>query len=173
MNDKGQMSTIDLTVAFVIMLFIIFASLEVWTTGVRKMDTVYNKRGIDRKVLDVAESLVETPGVPSGWHTLDVVDSSTVGSVGFARKRNVLDGPRLDKASSMDYGELRRIMGLSKEEIHVVVRNLSDPGRRVVYEYGQGTDGTAVVVNRYGMLGGDMVEVSVRLYYPEGSQLSV
>jgi hypothetical protein len=165
MNEKGQISTIDLTIAFIIMIAILLSVMEVWNTIITHINQFYHKRTIHRKALDAAEMLVNTPGMPYDWQNLGEVNSSTVDSIGFAARDNVLDYLKLEKTSSIDYGELKKILGLNKEEARITVIDVMNSSRPVLFEYGLPANGTSVVAGRYGLLNGSIVEARVELYY--------
>ena len=116
--------------------------------------------------------LVKNPGLPPDWASQHEVNSSTVSSIGFASKENILDYERLEKAESIGYDELKKILGLKKEEAHITVRDLSNSSRPVLFEYGLPSGDTSIVVRRYGLLNGSIVELQVSLYYSQDSFLT-
>ena len=120
---------------------------------------------MDRKVADVAELLIKTPGDPSNWPSLQTINSTTINSLGFASSDNVLEFDKLDGASSIDYPELKKILGLSKEDVFITVSDLASSNKSRIYEYGFARNDTSVVVTRYGLLNGTLVEVRTQLYY--------
>jgi len=91
MSKKGQISTIDLTVAFTLVLLILLTTMEVWTLGLTKIFKFNDKRSLDRKALEVSELLIKTPGMPAEWQTLDSIDARYVSTIGFAKRDNILD----------------------------------------------------------------------------------
>ena len=155
----------DLTMAMVLVLFIILSAYEVWGMTVSKLDSFMTRRTLEHKLRDVSELLVRTGGDPTDWSAMTDVDADNVRSIGFAAQDNVLDFQRLEKAQTIDYESLREFLGLGKEDVYVTVTELESGNRRVYYEMGRQPDGTRVTANRYALLNDTIVEVKVTLYY--------
>ncbi|MFC2163266.1 hypothetical protein ACFLRF_06250, partial [Candidatus Altiarchaeota archaeon] len=160
------------TVAFMICVFIVMSVMDVWTAQVSGINRFILKRGINRKSLAVGQMLVRKPGMPTDWEKTDTVNSSTVDLIGFSKGGNLLDRSKLDKASSITYEQLRQLIGLSKEDAYITVRDITDPTSPVLYEYGMDSNATSVVISRYGVLDDSIMEVKVKLYYKSGSHLN-
>ncbi len=169
MSKKGQISTIDLTVAFTLVLLILLTTMEVWTLGLTKIFKFNDKRSLDRKALEVSELLIKTPGMPAEWQTLDSIDARYVSTIGFAKRDNILDASKLEKAGEITYENLTKILGLTKEDVHITVTDIQNSSLPVLYEIGEPTNRPMVIMNRYGLLNDTIVEVGVRVYFPEDS----
>jgi len=150
---KGVVSTIDLVVASVVVLFILVSVVEVWSHGVNRIHDFDVERDMYFKLVEVSESLVKTPGVPLNWHLLDQRDSETVSSIGLALRDNYLSRGRVEAFMDMEYEEARRILGLGRFDFHLELVNASDGD--VIYE--AGVDGEGATLERLCILGDDVV----------------
>jgi len=169
MRSRGQISNIDLAVAFVVVLFILLSVFEVWNMSLSRLARFESKRVIDRRVSETAELLVKTPGAPSDWWKQEVVNSTSVQSMGFAEKDNILSSERLGKAYSLDYETMKEILSLSKEEYYITVSDLESANRTIIYAMGRKPGKYSVVVSRYAILNDTIVELKVSLYYDDST----
>ena len=173
MNQKAQISTLDLVIAVSIFIFILLTIMGAWNNTRLKIDLFEDKRKIYQKGLDVAEMLVKTQGDPVNWGELSVVDSSNVDAIGIASEDNVLDPEKLDKLGEIDYGELRRILGLSREEFNLTIYNISGGSENSLYSFGQPPFNlTRVRISRYASLDDDIVELRLMLFYNTSTHLT-
>ena len=155
----------DLLIGFFIVLFIVLSFTEVWNSTVIQLGVFDSRRTMDRRISDVAESLVKTTGSPPRWFMLGTVNSTSVKSMGFAARDNVLSGERLGRTASMDYDDLRSILGLSREEYYITVTDLESANKTVLYSIGRDFSGQKAVASRFALLNGTIVEVKVSLYF--------
>jgi hypothetical protein len=166
-NKKGQISTIDLVIAASIFISLLLSITWAWNDSRLKINLFENKRELYQKGLDIAEMLVKTSGDPANWHELNTVNSGTVNAIGLASEDNVLDEDKLDKLGYVDYEELRRILGLSKEDFNLTVYNITGGAETPLYSFGRPSlDLTKIRISRYASFGiNDIVELRLLLFY--------
>ena len=173
MNSKGQTSGLDLVIAFILVAFILISVMEVWNNTISKLSVFQSKKTSDNRLLDISELLLKTPGDPVNWYKMGDVNPSTVKTIGFAAEDNILDPARIEKASEVDYDDLKDILGLSKEEIHITVTDLESWNRTTVYELGKPAEDTALTLSRYALLNDSMVELRITLYYANTTYMTM
>ncbi|MFH1055383.1 MAG: hypothetical protein V1744_04745 [Candidatus Altiarchaeota archaeon] len=173
MRSRGQTSGLDLVVAFMLVVFILVSVWEVWTSAITKLGLFQDKRTLDDRLLDVSELLVKTPGDPQNWHDMGEVNPDTVRSIGFALKDNVLDPAKMQRASTLEYESLRAILGLSKEDVYITIKDLESGNKTPLYAMGRPPEGGRSTLSRYAVLNGSMAEVSVSLYYANETYMTV
>ncbi len=167
MRSKGQISGLDLIVASMIIVFIMMSAMEVWNTTILQINKFNSKKDVDNKLLNAAEMLVKTPGDPVDWHEKQDINAQTVNTIGLAKDDNVLDTERLERLSSIEYEQMKQMIGLSKEEFYLTIKDLESPDKTILYEAGTPTQGTRVSATRYALLNDTLVELKLTLYYDE------
>jgi len=165
MYKKGQVSNFDLVIAMSIFIFILFVMVGTWDEISRKIYHYEDRRSTYYKGLDITDILIKTTGNPTNWDRLDTIDSSTVFAIGFASKPNVLDEDKIEKFESLEYGEMKDILGLSKEDFNLVIHNIGGSDEILLYSFGDGLNKSHVRIDRYAILDEDLVRLSLKLYY--------
>lgn len=177
MDDKGQISTLDLVIASAVFVGILLSVIYLWSDTVKSISRTSEKSDLDSKVRDVSEALVKTPGDPPDWQKMSASDinSSTVKSLGLTKEDNILDPEKLNKFGLINYEEARTIMGLSREAYNITITNSTN---EIVYSFGRpfevgdcGPYGcpprSIASAERLALLGGNKVKISVILFTQE------
>ncbi|MBU0761525.1 MAG: hypothetical protein KKD39_00725 [Candidatus Altiarchaeota archaeon] len=160
--SKGQLSSIDLVFASLLVVFILLTVYEVWGTTVTKTGSYHQNRKINDMLSSISEALVTTAGNPPNWHELASVNPDNISSIGFAVRQNVLDYKKLDKAAELDYADLKNILGVGGDEISIKVYDLN-AANRILYDIGMDGGSTESRISRLAILNQTSVEVVVSL----------
>jgi len=165
MDNRGQSSSLDLVIASLLLVLIQIAIAQAWKMAVLRINSYADKKTLDNKLVDVSELLVATGGDPVDWYEKPQINPLTVNTIGFAGEDNVLDYARLDRAKTIGYDDFKEMLGLSKEEFRLTVRDVETPGAGIAYEFGGEPSGTRASITRYALLNGSVAEVTLSLYY--------
>lgn len=168
---KGQISSLDLVIAASIFIAIMLSIIGAWNDIRYRIDRYEDKRLISQKALSVAELLTKTGGDPVYWEGLGTVDSDTVNSLGLSSGDNILDEEKLVRFGTADYGEIKTILGLSREEFNLTVYNVTGGNRVLLYSFGRSYNETNSRVSRYALLDNDLVELRLVLFYNTSTYL--
>ncbi|NYZ79111.1 hypothetical protein H0N99_03095 [Candidatus Micrarchaeota archaeon] len=94
---KAQLFSEDIIFAIVLVIFIFSLWLAMRERVQSMISTSEDKREIDEAASNAMSQLVESDGVPPNWNTLTTINETTVGSIGLANGRNVLDSGKVTK----------------------------------------------------------------------------
>ncbi len=156
---RGQISTIDLVVASLIMVLILLSVMDVWNTVVVRFSSFSESMTLRREALQAAELLVKTPGSPAGWDD-GTVNATAVSYMGLVNRENVLDEGKLEALAAADYGDLKAILGLNRD-FRLEIMEL---GGGTLYEAGISLDDDAVLVERFALYNDTLTGVKLTLY---------
>ncbi len=94
---KAQLFSEDIIFAIVLVIFIFSLWLSMRDRVQSMISTSEDKREIDEAASSAMSQLVESDGVPPNWNMLTPINETTVGSIGLANGRNVLDSGKVAK----------------------------------------------------------------------------
>ena len=161
-GNKGQISTLDLIVAILIFLSVIFmvlwARAEV-TTNIWEYEGLEDYRDANLDLLDI---LLKTSGSPTDWESLNMSNASNydlVNSIGFVSEPSVIEPEKLAAFNQIPYNESRRMLGLGKEGFYIEISK----GARTIAEFGR-DEGAISAFERPAILGNDTVILTLRLF---------
>jgi hypothetical protein len=165
MHEKAQISNFDLVIAASIFLFILFVMIGTWGEMTKNIYHYEDRRSTYYKGLDITGMLVTTPGDPSNWEQLDTVNSSTAYAIGFSSQPNVLDKDKLERFDTLEYEQMRDLLGLSREDFHLLIHDIKGADEIPLYSFGNSINRSHIRVDRYAILEDNMVRLSLELYY--------
>jgi hypothetical protein len=121
---KAQVWSTDFIFSVSVFIIVLSSVLFVWTSMSAQSDEQSNFSDMQKKILQVSDSLVRISGVPDNW------DSSTVETVGLSTgEENVLDSGKVSEFLSMlgtDYNRTRAMMGMGNYELYFELRYAND-----------------------------------------------
>ncbi|MFB6215358.1 MAG: hypothetical protein ABEJ72_00070 [Candidatus Aenigmatarchaeota archaeon] len=104
MKDEGQIFTLDMLFAIVILSSLLIVSSQAMGIGSRKSRDYINRYSLERSTNDIADVLVKTPGTPKNWEE----NPENLVSLGFAKIgensgviKNFLDSRKISKFASL------------------------------------------------------------------------
>lgn len=167
MNERGQISTLDLVVASAVFLSILFSAVYLWGDTMKSIGRTSEKNDLDSKVLDISETLVKTQGEPPDWQNMAAgdINSSSVKSLGLASEDNILDPEKIDKLKLIDYDEAREMMGLSREGYNITITNSSG---EVTHSIGRPVFGQSGGTERIVLVSGVKSIINIKLFKQGG-----
>lgn len=155
MNHKGQTGLPDLVlgiVAFILLLSFVLVFSSVSTENVLLKSRQHK---MEASAITISDLLVKTPGVSSDW---DSNNPSSVLVPGLAQFPNVLSEDKVVEFTSLDYEDVKTLMGVDAEFLFQV----EDLNGAVLYQFGDAnTSSERVSVQRLALLEGDKIIVNV------------
>ena len=110
---------------------------------------------MEASAITISDLLVKTPGVSSDW---DSNNPSSVLVPGLAQFPNVLSEDKVVEFTSLDYEDVKTLMGVDAEFLFQV----EDLNGAVLYQFGDAnTSSERVSVQRLALLEGDKIIVNV------------
>ncbi len=124
-NRKAQILSIDAVVAFLV--FAIFVGFALNTAIGLEVDAANAQevRDMQKRVLQISDILVTTPGVPAYWH----VQEASERSIGLAWKDHVLADEKLvalNDTSKIQVNTLRRLLGVGRYNATITLLNATN-----------------------------------------------
>lgn len=166
MSSKGQIWTIDLTSASVILSFILLLSLITWNGIAGRWNSADSYMKMHTNALFAAESLMTKSGVPKSWEMRSQIDGN-ISSIGLVNGRNELNNLKMEKLVSENetaYDNVKERLGLQKYELGIRVSNIEN---NVTYhEFGKfaESDSTTAIFERMGILNESAVIVRIEVW---------
>ena len=164
---KGQLYSTDLVFAVVAFLVVLLTFLTLWQSGVTTISYFEAERWREEATRFAAEQLVETPGYPTHWEQIANITDTNVRSIGLAGERNVISPAKLQRFLSFqgqsEYELVKRILGVSRYEMGVVVENL-DGDEIAGYKNTPPTNQSVSSVSRLAIYNGSIVVVRVYVW---------
>ncbi|MCX8175564.1 MAG: hypothetical protein N3E51_05155 [Candidatus Micrarchaeota archaeon] len=167
---RGQLLSVELVLAcsFFILALFCFAALWSWMyQSYLEAEEDYAMRTV---LLGISDSLVLSPGEPSGWNLF----SGYANSYGLASSQNVLsDGKALALQNlNSSYDAVKERMGAGAFEVYVGIYNES----KTIYQFGKLADAnnslvSALSTERLAILNGSAVSVKVQVWRIRGRVL--
>jgi len=103
MNNRGQVFTLDMIYALIIVALIIGCSGKAFEMAVNRTDSYSARYSLERTANDAADVLVKTLGRPVNWEE----NTETLETPGFAEENE--GNPVPNTISLMKFGQLRRL----------------------------------------------------------------
>ena len=100
------------------------------------------------------------------------MNRSNTYALGLVDDNNILNNDKLDKLAALDYAEAKLLLGLGKEEFNLTVTNIEGTSS-TLYNIGQPTNATNILVTRYGLLNGNLTKIELRLFFNSSTYLTL
>jgi hypothetical protein len=167
---RGQLFSFDFLLAISIILFVFALSMFVSENTASSISQREAQFDIKRAANNALSQLVETPGNPTNWHTLDFTDAS-VKSIGIAVSRNELDPDktsRLFSSANADFGNyslVKRILALDLPSSNFSI-TISNASKYALVEtaFSPGASATVYSFSRIAIFENEPVLVNLRVW---------
>ncbi len=162
-GQKGYMGTLDLIVAMIVFLAIIYMIIWVGDETQRTVVSFENSQAYKDKAISIADVLLKTRGSPGNWEHISNATNWNVTSIGIASEPNVLDEKKLDMLKAFDgssYANTTRLLGLTSENYHIELLNIRN---HTVYSVGRPGPPLSSI-ERFAILDGETVRFRFSLY---------
>lgn len=165
MRRRAMVYTVDMMVSVIFFMVIIASMLWVWGQSQNAISQYDNRMERMEKLIYIGQSLVTTSGRPANWHESGPFDSEGVKALGLAHSPNELSHGRLERLESMEYEDLRIILGLGAQDFHISIEHNWSGESVILYEAGQHLDAQQIMVaERFALLNETPVRMRIRLY---------
>lgn len=152
----------SLAFIFIMVLFILLAN-----NTVNRLAYFEDERWRDEAARTAVEQLVESPGYPSHWEQISVLEETNLRSLGLVEERNVLSQEKVDRFVSMGSGEnytfIKRVIGLVRYDTQVTFETL-DGTQLYAFHTTPPTDEPVSAVSRLAILNGTITVVNVYVW---------
>jgi len=115
-KPKGQIISLDFIVSMSLFTFIIGMSIFIWNNINTQIDEEKQNNMLQTELVSISTMLIETPGTPSNWTSLS---PSSISQLGLAVSSNVLSSDKIAALTSLNYYDMKKILGLNFEEIYI------------------------------------------------------
>ncbi len=117
---SGQAWSFDFMASVIIFFLILMVLFFVWEyTSFQNTDQmVFND--MESKALNTVDTIIRVKGFPEDWN------ESSVEVIGLASEENVLNESKILMFVNMDYGEVRRLLGVSGYNFFFQLLHLND-----------------------------------------------
>ncbi len=166
MNRKGQIWSIDVTSAMVMVAVILLFSMFIWNDLAIRWNSTSDYRRMQTDALFATESLMTTPGIPEGWGMLPE-GNWNVSAIGLVDSRNELNNLKIRKLEGMDqegYRLVKARLGVQRYELGIRISDLDN--NETYHEFGNFSTmlKDSVAFRRLGLLNGTPVYVFVEVW---------
>ena len=127
--QKGQIWSMDLISASVLLIFIILLIMLAWNTLIIRWNIANEYRQMNSVALIASEVLLSGPGNPPSWEVFSGLNESNLKSMGIVYGRNVLNPQKLGKLISLNnttYDFFKQRLGAGKYDFGM---NITDMNR--------------------------------------------
>lgn len=164
---KGQTWAIDFIAGTAVLALIVMLFMLMWNTSAIRWNSATKQMAMEESAFFASESLLATPGVPSGWEMLPRIDGN-VSSIGIVSGRNELNRAKLDKLvaeNATAYGTIKARLGLQRYQFGMNITDLG--GSTTYYSFGESSGGAlnnSINFERLGILDGNPVLVRLEVW---------
>ena len=122
---KAQIFSLDVMVAFFVLVMILSSALWLWNTAREKLQQAESRNDLELKARNAIYSLIQTVGDPPAWNKLSVINDTTVHSFGIGKNRPwFIDEEKAIKLSSINdthYDLIKKILTIRKNDFYLNV----------------------------------------------------
>lgn len=156
-NYKGQINSIDATLAIVLFVIMLVFLTVLWFNGVLASKNTTDKNRLQYRAISISDALVKSQGLPTTW------TSSNAQMLGFAKLPNVLSDSNVSAFTSLPYGTAKDLLNLDSEEFYFYIEHLNGT---IIYTSGNSSLGADKIVSitRFVILNGTKVKMGLSVY---------
>ncbi|MGB9635362.1 MAG: hypothetical protein ACPL0A_02690 [Candidatus Micrarchaeia archaeon] len=129
---RGQLFTIDLMVASVLAIAVLFLIVSVTMDVMARYAKNDEWLSLSVQGDGAMSQLMYGQSSPSDWVRYNY--TTNVSAINIVKSRGVLDREKIEKLVASDYNETREKLGLGTSQLYITIRSFD--GKTVVYSYG-------------------------------------
>jgi len=106
---KAQATSIEFLFILTILIALIVFSIGLWNLIFSRIKESETRTSLETLAFDISDQLIKSQGLPTSWED----DTSKIFSLGLAKENYVLDMKKINKFSTMDYQQIKNLLGIS------------------------------------------------------------
>jgi hypothetical protein len=164
LSKKGQIWSVDLASAAVILAFVLLFFILMWNMLAIRWNTTGDYMKMQTDAMFAAEALMTTPGEPNSWEMLSINNATSIGLVSGRSELNKVKIEKLISENSTNYLLIKRKLGLQKYDLGFNITDMEN--NESYYEFGRFAGGldTAIIFERMGILDEKPVKVRIEVW---------
>lgn len=157
-TKKGQMNSIDITLALLIFVFLLVFIITFWFVTTIEIENTIKKNKMEAAAVSISDLLIKTQGLPNNWEE----NANNTQMLGLATySQNVLDENKLANFTNLTYENAKELLGVDYEFYFYI----EDLEKNRLYATGNSTFQEQIVsITRFGILNEEKVIMRVMVH---------
>ena len=184
---KAQVLSGEFILACVIFLFVLASIFFLWSTTTRNIAESEIMHGMDEVATNAIEKLIRTSGYPDDWENIPPAEIDNVSAIGLATESRILDKKKVLKflyimsnnthnpcgPNISNYECNKHFLGIGRYDFYLDITYLNGTivnvkGRNCTTGLIPGNTEYMLTKRRNALLDGDIVKVTLTVFYGEG-----
>ncbi len=120
-KSKAQLISTEFFMVSVVITLLFSVSVVFWNQSNFRIKESDERANIEISTLAISDHLLKSRGLPSDWEDR----TNEISHLGLAKENHVFDNKKLNKFISLDYNQVKNLLGISQYEFLFLIRNLT------------------------------------------------